>query len=198
MRSGQRGRGLFEDVFASGVLVGITAAVNFATLFLFARQMNPDVFGLFSTCRRVVAFVAPFVSLGGHLGTSRYIGYYTNEPRRRSAVLALGVALSGAVVPVTAGLFALVERFGAKVEWVAALDVKVWIATAALAAATGAGLIVFSILRGFGHPQRANTHQLATLTSLLVIGLRSEEHTSELQSLRHLVCRLLLDKQKSC
>src|ERR1035438_7122160 len=28
--------------------------------------------------------------------------------------------------------------------------------------------------------------------------LRSEEHTSELQSLRHLVCRLLLEKTKSC
>src|SRR5262245_62963486 len=30
-----------------------------------------------------------------------------------------------------------------------------------------------------------------------VEGLRSEEHTSELQSLRHLVCRLLLEKKKS-
>src|SRR5437899_8752278 len=28
-------------------------------------------------------------------------------------------------------------------------------------------------------------------------GRRSEEHTSELQSLRHLVCRLLLEKKKS-
>src|SRR5437899_6076226 len=28
-------------------------------------------------------------------------------------------------------------------------------------------------------------------------GMRSEEHTSELQSLRHLVCRLLLEKKKS-
>src|ERR1039458_10611304 len=27
--------------------------------------------------------------------------------------------------------------------------------------------------------------------------VRSEEHTSELQSLRHLVCRLLLEKKKS-
>src|SRR5258705_3235030 len=27
--------------------------------------------------------------------------------------------------------------------------------------------------------------------------IRSEEHTSELQSLRHLVCRLLLDKKKN-
>src|SRR5437899_9581783 len=29
-----------------------------------------------------------------------------------------------------------------------------------------------------------------------VSGSRSEEHTSELQSLRHLVCRLLLEKKK--
>src|SRR5437899_4466697 len=28
--------------------------------------------------------------------------------------------------------------------------------------------------------------------------LRSEEHTSELQSLRHLVCRLLLEKKHPC
>src|SRR5205814_9252733 len=29
------------------------------------------------------------------------------------------------------------------------------------------------------------------------VNVRSEEHTSELQSLRHLVCRLLLEKKKS-
>src|SRR5947199_7964533 len=42
--------------------------------------------------------------------------------------------------------------------------------------------------------------RLPLLAQLLrVIGLRtgrSEEHTSELQSLRHLVCRLLLEKKK--
>src|SRR5262245_63133427 len=42
---------------------------------------------------------------------------------------------------------------------------------------------------------------LYTLASLLVGSfpgiLRSEEHTSELQSLRHLVCRLLLEKKKT-
>src|SRR5205814_10558132 len=32
--------------------------------------------------------------------------------------------------------------------------------------------------------------------ALAVITIRSEEHTSELQSLRHLVCRLLLEKKK--
>src|SRR2546422_4226891 len=30
-----------------------------------------------------------------------------------------------------------------------------------------------------------------------VVGLRSEEHTSELQSRLHLVCRLLLEKKKT-
>src|SRR5436853_4900843 len=34
------------------------------------------------------------------------------------------------------------------------------------------------------------------LLMILVSNLRSEEHTSELQSLRHLVCRLLLEKKK--
>src|SRR2546429_3059993 len=31
-----------------------------------------------------------------------------------------------------------------------------------------------------------------------VRGIRSEEHTSELQSRLHLVCRLLLEKKKTC
>src|ERR1039458_10421046 len=57
----------------------------------------------------------------------------------------------------------------------------------------------------------ANTHPLMALAAAAVLGLlplwyvrrkgrrrvhRSEEHTSELQSLRHLVCRLLLEKKK--
>src|SRR5205814_9589140 len=37
---------------------------------------------------------------------------------------------------------------------------------------------------------------LMPLTQLLETLGRSEEHTSELQSLRHLVCRLLLEKKK--
>src|SRR5437899_3981047 len=43
-------------------------------------------------------------------------------------------------------------------------------------------------------PQIVSKHGL----DLLVFALphRSEEHTSELQSLRHLVCRLLLEKKK--
>src|SRR3712207_7669506 len=37
---------------------------------------------------------------------------------------------------------------------------------------------------------------LAPLADLLDVGLRSEEHTSELQSRQYLVCRLLLEKKK--
>src|ERR1039458_10458118 len=37
-------------------------------------------------------------------------------------------------------------------------------------------------------------HELSEL--IVMIDERSEEHTSELQSLRHLVCRLLLEKKK--
>src|SRR5258708_21887884 len=39
---------------------------------------------------------------------------------------------------------------------------------------------------------------LVSERSVVVILDRSEEHTSELQSPDHLVCRLLLEKKKSC
>src|SRR5436853_1990578 len=39
-------------------------------------------------------------------------------------------------------------------------------------------------------------HQYSFRGDRLAFSWRSEEHTSELQSLRHLVCRLLLEKKK--
>src|SRR5205814_6206674 len=45
---------------------------------------------------------------------------------------------------------------------------------------------------------RKTHHQSALSTRLWPTDIsRSEEHTSELQSLRHLVCRLLLEKKKN-
>src|SRR5262245_53793737 len=41
----------------------------------------------------------------------------------------------------------------------------------------------------------ANTDSRARRRGVDLIQVRSEEHTSELQSLRHLVCRLLLEKK---
>src|ERR1035438_10789461 len=50
------------------------------------------------------------------------------------------------------------------------------------------------------HDLSAKEHLLLTVTNKDAGAgpslLRSEEHTSELQSLRHLVCRLLLEKKK--
>src|SRR5471030_2261765 len=45
------------------------------------------------------------------------------------------------------------------------------------------------ILREKGYPEWM-------IRAILSHAMRSEEHTSELQSLRHLVCRLLLEKKK--
>src|ERR1039458_2834387 len=42
-----------------------------------------------------------------------------------------------------------------------------------------------------------NNDIAVTVTWSETLPARSEEHTSELQSLRHLVCRLLLDKKKA-
>src|SRR5690348_17845310 len=40
------------------------------------------------------------------------------------------------------------------------------------------------------------TYAVTIIAAMLIAGLRSEEHTSELQSPVHLVCRLLLEKKK--
>src|SRR5258705_9572532 len=50
------------------------------------------------------------------------------------------------------------------------------------------------VLRG---PEARSRRSLGSLVAIpRVLPSRSEEHTSELQSLRHLVCRLLLEKKK--
>src|SRR5437899_8338152 len=45
--------------------------------------------------------------------------------------------------------------------------------------------------------QREDEHDRRAIVFILALTIRSEEHTSELQSLRHLVCRLLLEKKKN-
>src|SRR5258708_17573568 len=46
--------------------------------------------------------------------------------------------------------------------------------------------------------KRGNSNANYTILSSLLLFARSEEHTSELQSPDHLVCRLLLEKKKKC
>src|SRR5437899_5640972 len=56
------------------------------------------------------------------------------------------------------------------------------------AARAGRPSKLFAVLNARFHEQEAY---------IVEAGVRSEEHTSELQSLRHLVCRLLLEKKKN-
>src|SRR5947199_2186881 len=53
-----------------------------------------------------------------------------------------------------------------------------------------------STARRIGVDYRESACSLAAPASVGAGQVRSEEHTSELQSLRHLVCRLLLEKKK--
>src|SRR3712207_7591756 len=48
------------------------------------------------------------------------------------------------------------------------------------------------------HPDQVALHSEALLVPYVLDLLRSEEHTSELQSRQYLVCRLLLEKKKTC
>src|SRR5262245_62224973 len=57
---------------------------------------------------------------------------------------------------------------------------------------TSSSLAPLATLGWSGQPARHWTQQPTRTTETM----RSEEHTSELQSLRHLVCRLLLEKKK--
>src|SRR5437870_9928231 len=56
---------------------------------------------------------------------------------------------------------------------------------------TGAGALL--VVAGFRLSEKSGCKTSAALT---VAVMRSEEHTSELQSRGHLVCRLLLEKKK--
>src|SRR5947199_7036947 len=47
-----------------------------------------------------------------------------------------------------------------------------------------------------GAPLFHRYHPTREMSMIVRVCARSEEHTSELQSLRHLVCRLLLEKKK--
>src|SRR5690349_23920674 len=54
------------------------------------------------------------------------------------------------------------------------------------------------IARKIGEPRPSSSMNAATVARLITVTVaRSEEHTSELQSRRDLVCRLLLEKKKN-
>src|ERR1035441_10978093 len=87
--------------------------------------------------------------------------------------------------------------------WRTNLAVLVGVATATgvLGGALLVGESVRASLRGLVLERLGNADFVVTrggfFREQLAAEMRSEEHTSELQSLRHLVCRLLLEKTKT-
>src|ERR1035441_10742529 len=73
---------------------------------------------------------------------------------------------------------------------------QLWLAFLLVCVLTGFGVTVYQLQRL--HQLNQIDEELGTRVSALSKAFRprSEEHTSELQSLRHLVCRLLLEKKK--
>src|SRR5205814_9570345 len=103
------------------------------------------------------------------LNFSAALRYLPSFPTRRSSDLVVGQQLRG-VVGAAELLAAEAELLGSK-------------------------QVGERVLAGYGgkhRPLRRDRLQPRGIEG----GLRSEEHTSELQSLRHLVCRLLLEKKK--
>src|SRR5256884_1129841 len=73
-----------------------------------------------------------------------------------------------------------------------------------LALSVGANTAIFSLVNAlllkslpYAHPERMGTIYTRIAGSSEASDKRSEEHTSELQSRLHLVCRLLLEKKKN-
>src|SRR5262245_32840531 len=101
-------------------------------------------------------------------------------PRRQVSWLGAAVAGGGLVLAV----LGLVSLFLSRDNGVSALDARV------------AGVeLELRDLASRAPPPAADPKALDEVAGR-VAKLRSEEHTSELQSLRHLVCRLLLEKKK--
>src|SRR5258705_6665750 len=58
------------------------------------------------------------------------------------------------------------------------------------------GIAASSLTNDFVGVRTRRPVDIGTKFAVKMVSMRSEEHTSELQSLRHLVCRLLLEKKK--
>src|SRR5947209_8914992 len=73
-------------------------------------------------------------------------------------------------------------------------DLSVFLVTAFSISSRCRPVAIFAATRAIGYPVARVAAKIAT--GLHLDEIRSEEHTSELQSRQYLVCRLLLEKKK--
>src|SRR5437899_7404571 len=114
-----------------------------------------------------------------------------------------GVPLGPALGPLGVNVMQIVNRIneltkayaGMKVPVKVIVDVEDKSFDVEIGTPTTSALLVkeLGVEKGSGTPKAT---KVGNLTPESIVKIRSEEHTSELQSLRHLVCRLLLEKKK--
>src|SRR5690625_226017 len=80
-------------------------------------------------------------------------------------------------------------------------DLISWRATLLINLPTGAGVVTAALVLHRRTTEQCSTGRIDFIgaglaTAAFTCAIRSEEHTSELQSRGHLVCRLLLEKKK--
>src|SRR5205814_10576888 len=74
-------------------------------------------------------------------------------------------------------------------------SLQVAISNLGAVATGGPRQVLVALVRPNGYGANAASFRIYSIHLKAGSGARSEEHTSELQSLRHLVCRLLLEKK---
>src|SRR5262245_49661685 len=118
-----------------------------------------------------------------------YLALYFADPERRSFKQSNLIDVAN-----RQGLYGVITVGVAVLIITGAIDLSigsvVGFSAIAFGLMTTSGINFVGVRTGPIHPYLAAPIVLAIG---VVIGLRSEEHTSELQSLRHLVCRLLLE-----
>src|SRR5262245_29731366 len=143
------------------------------------------------------------VGLGGGPRPKNGNGFHRNgggkgddEPFRFSPAryrIGVWVAIGSILMLFVALTSAYIVRSSSANDWrPVAMPKVLWLSTALIFISS---LTIEVSRRSLKQQQDVRYGRWLVLTTVLGLGfLRSEEHTSELQSLRHLVCRLLLEK----
>src|SRR5690348_1524442 len=162
---------------------GIAVLVQLATIPMLTRALGDQYFAAYVL---VVSLVSWFALLDLGLGNAlqNYISEFKATGRSVGAHAAFVLLASLGIIAVGGTLVAVLSPAVARILFagIPSLAPQVGIATVTVA---GFGFVCFSV-------GNIGTKVLYALGR----GVRSEEHTSELQSPVHLVCRLLLEKKK--
>src|SRR5262245_56138313 len=212
---------IFGKKSAEPLFQQMTSRLTSTTRFHYDRPMLRRG-GIFRKAYRVSVLMMVFAAIGAAPAEANP---YLGKPGEPPATVRAGTcALSGGFIHLYTALDnGLFEKYGVKVEFVSIRGSVVSLAALAsdeiqflycaadatvpgMAAGSDAKLIgaplvglpwVLLARKDIKRPEDLRGKSIAVTRAGDLVYRRSEEHTSELQSLRHLVCRLLLEKKKN-